>query len=120
MGCRDGGEQKLRIVDSCGRVAACEWVFATTDLLRDSVFFGLPGSKLRFGFASLAWSCPRYAISDGGLAAIDAIDAMGAMSAMGAMGAMGGVDGGARWGVFFCSRYGGGMSLPVGGFWWWG
>ena len=76
MGCRDGGEQKLRIVDSCGRVAACEWVFATTDL-RGSVFFGLPGSKLRFGFASLAWSCPRYAISDGGLTAIDAIDAIG-------------------------------------------
>ena len=73
MGCRDGGEQKLRIVDSCGRVAACEWVFATTDLLRGSVFFGLLGSKLRFGFASLAWSCPRYAISDGGLTAIGAI-----------------------------------------------
>ena len=69
MGCRDGGEQKLRIVDSCGRVAACEWVFATTDLLRGFVFFGLPGSKLRFGFASLAWSCPRYAISDGGFTA---------------------------------------------------
>ena len=85
MGCRDGGEQKLRIVDSCGRVAACEWVFATTDL-RGSVFFGLPGSKLRFGFASLAWSCPRYAISDGGLTAIGAIGAIGAIDAIDAIG----------------------------------
>ena len=84
MGCRDGGEQKLRIVDSCGRVAACEWVFATTDL-RGSVFFGLPGSKLRFGFASLA-CCPQHAISDGGLTAIDAIGAIGAIDAIDAIG----------------------------------
>ena len=72
-------------------------------------------SKLRFGFASLAWSCPRYAISDGGLTAIGAIGAIGAMGAMDAMGAMGGVDGGARWGVFWGSRYGGVLFLLVGG-----
>ena len=80
MGCRDGGELKLRIVDSCGRVAVCEWVFATTD--RGSVFFGLPGSKLRFGFASLA-CCSQHAISDGGLTAIGAIDAIDAIGAIG-------------------------------------
>ena len=83
------------------------------------------GSKLRFGFASLAWSCPRYAISDGGLTAIgaigaiDAIDAMGAMDAIDVIGAMG-CYGWGGWGCpvgcFFCSRYGGGMSLPVGDF----
>ena len=27
---------------------------------------GFAISKLRFGFASLAWSCTQYAISDGG------------------------------------------------------
>ena len=31
--------------------------------------FGFAISKLRFGFASLAWSCTQYAISDGGGAA---------------------------------------------------
>ena len=30
---------------------------------------GFAISKLRFGFASLAWSCTQYAISDGGGAA---------------------------------------------------
>ena len=71
MDCRDGGEQKLRIVDSCGRVAAYEWVFATTDL-RGSVFFGLPGSKLRSALPRL-YAHNAHAISDGGLTAIGAI-----------------------------------------------
>ena len=52
------------------------WILATTDHPR-LFALGFAISKLRFGFASLAWSCPRYAISDGGLTAIDAIDAMG-------------------------------------------
>ena len=34
----------------------------------EALFLASAGSKLRFGFASLAWSCPRYAISDGGFA----------------------------------------------------
>ena len=29
----------------------------------------LVGFKLRFGFASLAWRCPRHTIEDGGLLA---------------------------------------------------
>ena len=63
------------------------------------------GSKLRFGFASLAWSCPRYAISDGGLTAIGAIGAIGAIDAIDAMDAIdaiGAIGGGwgCPWGCF--------------------
>ena len=47
-------------------VPTCEWL-ATTDPPR-LIALAAAGSKLRFGFASLAWSCPQYAISDGWLA----------------------------------------------------
>ena len=42
-------------------------ILATTDPPRLTAL-ATAFSKLRFGFASLAWSCPRYAISDGGFA----------------------------------------------------
>ena len=45
------------------------WRLATTDPPRLSAL-AAAGSKRRFGLRlSLAWSCPRYAISDGGFAA---------------------------------------------------
>ena len=53
-----------------GRKGGRVWMLvgaATTDpprLFRSAAAF----SKLRFGFASLAWSFPRYAISDGSFA----------------------------------------------------
>ena len=34
----------------------------------EALSLGYAISKLRFGFASLAWSCPQYAISDDGFA----------------------------------------------------
>ncbi|MDD5818400.1 MAG: hypothetical protein PUE05_07745 [bacterium] len=49
-------------------VPTCEWL-ATTDPPR-LIALAAAGSKRRFGLRlSLAWSCPRYAISDGGFTA---------------------------------------------------
>ena len=60
-----GYRKKWRIVCFKGDISpTCEWV-ATSDPPRLTAL-AVPVSKLRFGFASLAWSCTQYAISDGG------------------------------------------------------
>ena len=47
-----------------GRYIPAGWIHTTTDPPR-LMALAEAVSRLRFGFASLAWSCPRYAISDG-------------------------------------------------------
>ena len=50
-----------------GDLVGIWWRFATTDPL-EAHRFGCGGLQAALGFASLAWSCSRYAISDGGFA----------------------------------------------------
>ncbi|MDY4184870.1 MAG: hypothetical protein SOX83_02830, partial [Sodaliphilus sp.] len=68
-----------RIVSCVSRVACPYCGGLPQPTLAEAHRFGLRRLQAALGFASLAWSCPRYAISDGGLAAIDAIDAIDAM-----------------------------------------
>ena len=55
----------------CSFHATCvpAWGFTPRPTLRGSISRPSAAPSCASGFASLAWSCPRYAISDGGFAA---------------------------------------------------